>query len=180
MNISALTAQEKDTLLLNHVAKGLSVETSDSFYESLVEYLATILKADYAFVGKLVHNAVDQIESVAIFGEGHFMKEGMIYALAGTPCENVVGQEICVHATGVQSMFPRDEDLKLMRIDGYAGTPLFKTDGSALGIMAVLFHRPIEHVERVEAILSMFAGSCRDRVGASPGGGVICEPRGID
>ncbi|MCK6557527.1 sigma 54-interacting transcriptional regulator, partial [Candidatus Binatia bacterium] len=53
--------------------------------------------------------------------------------------------------------FPKDKLLAEMGVHGYAGTPLKDSAGCAVGLMVVLYRRPIENRELVTSLLQIFA-----------------------
>ncbi len=44
-----------------------------------------------------------------------------------------------------------------MKVEGYVGTPLFDSNGRALGLMVVLYNRPIANAKLAESMLQIFA-----------------------
>jgi diguanylate cyclase (GGDEF)-like protein/PAS domain S-box-containing protein len=79
------------------------------------------------------------------------------FDLAGTPCENVFGQNTCIYPSGVQQLLAPDHLLAKMGVDACVGTPLFDTAGNSLGLMVVMFRRPIALTEPVSSTLQIFA-----------------------
>ena len=141
---------------LLQIARGVSATTGESFFHSLVAHLTRILEADFAFVGELVPGATDQICTLAVSAQGARI-DNFEYTLAGTPCQNVVGRETCAYPRAVQAQFPDDHMLPQMGIEAYVGTPLFNANGEALGLVAVLYRRPIEQDGPIGSTLEIFA-----------------------
>jgi diguanylate cyclase (GGDEF)-like protein/PAS domain S-box-containing protein len=79
------------------------------------------------------------------------------YALAGTPCENVVGRELCVYPQGVQALFPRDVLLAEMGVESYAGMPLWDSAGQPIGLIAVMDGKPLSPSSPVAPLLRLVA-----------------------
>ena len=48
----------------------------------------------------------DTLRVLALYCDGRTHRD-MPYAIAGTPCETVLGQEFRVYPSGVQALFPR-------------------------------------------------------------------------
>jgi signal transduction histidine kinase/ActR/RegA family two-component response regulator len=80
------------------------------------------------------------------------------YALSGTPCARVAGQNLCVFPQDVQAQFPADHMLVEMGIQGYAGCPLFDHAGQPLGVCVVLSKRPLKEVQLARTLLKLVAG----------------------
>ena len=80
------------------------------------------------------------------------------YAIAGTPCEPVIERTELVHIPDrVIELYPDDPDLPEVGAVSYMGAPLIDLDGSILGHLAILDHRPTPADPRIEAIFRVFA-----------------------
>jgi PAS domain S-box-containing protein len=141
---------------LRAVALGVSAARSGSVFDELVRLLATILQVDVAFVAQ-PDPAVDLgMRVLAMYCGGQVLQDTR-YLLPGTPCATVLGQCFRVYPSGVQALFPDDEDLRKLGSESYAGHPLAGADGRTLGIVAVVSRRPLVQPERVQATLKIFA-----------------------
>ena len=119
------------------------VETlrGDSFIERITPLLAETIQADYTFVG-LVDANFTRADSLCLC-EGTRIIDNIQYALPGTPCQGVVEQSLCIHASGVCEAFPKDNMLVELGVEGYIGAPLFAPDGRVMGLIVALFKQPI-------------------------------------
>ncbi|MDJ0593218.1 MAG: PAS domain S-box protein [Pleurocapsa sp. MO_226.B13] len=142
--------------ILQDIASGVSVETGVNFLPSLCEYLCKTLKVDYAFVGELIQPEADKIQTLAIYA-GSQIIDNFTYPMAGTPCEEVIGQGLCIYPEAIQELFPHDLMLQEMAAESYAGIPIFKSNGSAWGLIAVLDSKPFDDVTPIEEVLKIFA-----------------------
>ena len=142
--------------LWRSIAEGVSAATGEEFFRSLVTHLSKALKADYVFVGELTEHKPARIRSIATFVAGK-LGDSFEYGLAETPCENVVGGDLCVFLSGVQQQFPRDYLLVEMGVEGYVGAPLFDTAGCALGLLVALYRGPVSRPELAKSLLRIFA-----------------------
>ena len=107
--------------ILKDIASGMSVEIGENFLLSLVDYLTKTLKVEYAWVGELIPAEEDSIKTLAVYGQGQ-MIDNFEYHLAGTPCENVVGQKLCIYPEAIQQSFPEDRILQEMTAESYGGS----------------------------------------------------------
>lgn len=126
------------------------------FFGVLVKSLAKVLGFQYALVGEIVKPGADRINTLAVWAGDEFV-DNFEYELKGTPCENVVGQELCLYDRNVQEQFPGDDLLVEMAVESYLGTPLFDSSGQALGILVVMDTKPMEQVSFARSILPVFA-----------------------
>ena len=153
MNITERRRAEK---IVENIAKGVSAATGEAFFKSLVRYLCEILGVEYAFVGELMTSADETIGTIAVQSHGKVV-ENFTYALANTPCENVVGKTLCSYANDVRKRFPLDLLLDEMGVEGYAGAPLFNSHGIALGLLVVMGRRQLQNERFTVSMLQIFA-----------------------
>lgn len=151
-----ITERKRAEENLLNIAKGVSAKTGEDFFISLVTYLGRTLCIDYAFIGQLIGGERGRIKSIAFYADGEII-DNFEYDLADTPCAAVIHHRICSIASGIQQMYPKDQLLKDMEIEGYAGTPLLDSEGRVLGIMVVLNRQPLADQEMVESVLQIFS-----------------------
>jgi PAS domain S-box-containing protein len=152
--------KQKETLLEN-IARGVSAEIGESFFQSLVKYLTKALGLEYAFVCELIEprRASDSglcVRTVAGYGDGQFL-ENSEYDLENTPCASVAGKQLCVYPSRLQQLFPQDRFLQEIGVESYIGVPLSDSAGKALGIINVLSRSPLQDTRLMEEILKIFA-----------------------
>ena len=151
-----ITERKQTEAMLRTLAQGVAAATGEAFFRSLVQHLAQALGADYAFVGQLLPEPPERVQTIAVWAHGASV-DNFVYVLADTPCEQVLGQRRCVYPDDVQRHFPHDRSLVEMGVKSYVGMPLFDTAGGVLGIIVVLHEQPLRHVTYVEAMLQMSA-----------------------
>ncbi|MCG6945859.1 MAG: PAS domain S-box protein, partial [Deltaproteobacteria bacterium] len=132
-----VTERKRAEKVVRNIAEGVSAETGEIFFQSLVRHLAQMLEVDYALVGELIDLKEENIETVAVWAHNDIV-DNFTYELANTPCQNVVGKTLCSYPEKVQKQFPRDHMLQEMNVASYVGVPLFASKGRPLGVMAVL------------------------------------------
>ncbi|MBL8046562.1 MAG: GAF domain-containing protein [Anaerolineales bacterium] len=141
---------------LRSIAEGTAAVTGDDFFHSLVRHLAAALQVRYAFVAECTDASRTRVRTLA-FWMGKDFGENFEYALAETPCEAVIGGEICYHPNKVREMFPHDADLVKLEAESYLGIPLRDSGGNIIGHLAALDKSPMPDPARVLAILNIFA-----------------------
>ncbi|MGH8470810.1 MAG: PAS domain S-box protein, partial [Gammaproteobacteria bacterium] len=152
-DITERSRAEEDVL---NIAKGVSAATGEMFFRSLVEHLARVLQAAHAFIGELMENNLERVRTIAVYAHGNIV-DNFEYDLMHTPCRNVISESMCSYPSGVRQLFPEDRLLADMKVEGYVGTPLFDSSGRALGLMVVLYNRPIANPKLAESMLQIFA-----------------------
>ncbi|MEW5700879.1 MAG: PAS domain S-box protein [Candidatus Zixiibacteriota bacterium] len=151
-----ITERKRVEQVLQDIARGVSAQSGAAFFDSLVDHLARVVAADYAFIGELEAGPVERIRTVAVHAKGG-KGDNFAYELAGTPCERIVNQRERAFSTGIQQLFPQDHLLIELGVDAYAAIPLFASDGRPLGLMGVLYRHPLANPEPVQAMLRIFA-----------------------
>jgi hypothetical protein len=132
-----MSAPSEGNGLLKHlvfeIAEGVSGQTGEAFFRSLVRHLAAALDADFVLVGVL-QPGEERIKTLAAYGSGADAA-AFEYDLAGTPCANVVEKRLCSYPSGIQRMFPKDLMLAEMGAEGYVGSPMIDSGGRCLGLV---------------------------------------------
>jgi signal transduction histidine kinase len=151
-----ITERKRAEDALRLLVEGTAAVTGDDFFHSLVYNLAFALQVDYAFVSEYVDGSTTRVRTLAFWKSTDF-GDNFEYGLDGTPCERVLGGEMCYYPREIQALFPRDLDLVALSAQSYLGVPLFHSGGEVIGHLAVLDSRPMEEEQRRKAILKIFA-----------------------
>jgi formate hydrogenlyase transcriptional activator len=91
------------------------------------------------------------------FWAGESLADNIEYDLALTPCEAVIGGEICHHPSRLQKLFPGDKDLVILEAESFVGLPMRDGSGEIIGHLAVLDNRPLPDVSSSMPLLRIFA-----------------------
>jgi diguanylate cyclase (GGDEF)-like protein/PAS domain S-box-containing protein len=143
--------------LLHYIAAGVASSTGEPFFQRLTEYLGKALGVDYALVSTL-DSTGQTLTTLSVFARGQHV-DNFSYALAHTPCEQVVhgGGRAHTYASGVQRDFPRNHMLTKMGVESYSAVPLLASDGKPLGLLVVLHGGPLRDAALAELLLQIFA-----------------------
>ena len=141
--------------ILKDIASGMSVDVGENFLPSLVDYVTKIIQVDFAFVGKYKPQT-NKIQTLAMVDRGQILGD-FEYDLAGTPCEQVIKQKLCIYSQNVAQLFPDDLFLEEMGAKSYAGTTIFNSNGGAFGIISIIARQPFNDVVLVKEVLKIFA-----------------------
>jgi formate hydrogenlyase transcriptional activator len=132
------------------------------FMRQLVKTLAQALGVDFAFIAEFAGDA-SRVRTIAFWNRTDWAPN-VEYALAGTPCEQVVAGRLCLYENDVQRLFPGDSDLARLGVRSYLGVPLRDAQGRILGHLAALDTRPMAGDPRGMAIFELFANRARAEV----------------
>jgi PAS domain S-box-containing protein len=151
-----ISARKRGDALMRKAARSISAHTGTAFFRSVVQFLCDALEADMAFVGELLPDGA-HVRTLTFCRDG-VLAENFEYALAGSPCVEAFDRTgVVVHPRNAAQLFPLDEGLRTLGVQGYAGTSLYRSNGDPLGILVVLTRVPIEHPQQVERLLEICA-----------------------
>lgn len=129
--------------------------SGDNFFKSLAHYLGETLRTDFVCIDRLTDDYLSA-QTVAIYFDGHF-EDNVAYTLKDTPCGDVVGKMICCFPRGVRHLYPNDVVLQEMKAEGYVGTTIWSNEGKPIGLIALIWRKPLTNSNLAEAILKLVA-----------------------
>jgi two-component system NtrC family sensor kinase len=121
----------------------------------LAEALGKALNAQMVVIGQVAGASGELVETVALVRDGK-IAENVCYALHGTPCETALAGGICVYKSKVSSLFPLDVELRVMHAESYVGMPLVDSLGRVVGLLSVIFSKPLREADRAVTLLRIF------------------------
>ncbi|MDX2001924.1 MAG: PAS domain S-box protein [Chitinophagales bacterium] len=125
------------------------------FLTSFSDFIARELQVDYICIG-LLNESYDKVRTVIFYG-----KDGILpnteYNIAGTPCEKVVVMDHCVVEDNLPVHFEDCAQLEKMGIQSYLGCKLKHSDGSAIGIIYLLYTTKLQNAKQALEVLSVAA-----------------------
>ncbi len=148
------TRQSEATL--RAIVEGTAAVTGDDFFAMLVHHIAAALRVSYAFVTECRGETKTRARTLAFWNRDR-LADNVEYDVTQTPCRKVLAGEICHYPTGVQQLFPQDQDLVEMGAVGYLGLPLYDASGKVIGHLAVLDDAPMAETTRSLPLLKTFA-----------------------
>ncbi|HUR33764.1 MAG TPA: PAS domain S-box protein [Vicinamibacterales bacterium] len=151
-----VTGRKKTQAALARLADVVGSRTGQDFFQTMVNTLCEICEVDMVMVASLDPEHAGMVRTIAVSMAGQ-TSDNFSYVLRGTPCETIIGRELCYYPTNVQALFPDDRSLVDLRIDSYMGIPFGSSDGVSLGLVALLRHAPIEHPDQAKALLQVVA-----------------------
>ncbi|OFX27055.1 MAG: hypothetical protein A2033_06315 [Bacteroidetes bacterium GWA2_31_9] len=140
---------------LRFIAQRGWLNDSNTFFNTLVQYLGKMFNLDYVLIDRLEDNH-QFAETVALYANGSIVPN-MRYELKHTPCENVINKTLCCYPNNIQALFPEDHLLKEMNVESYAGIPLWDSTGQVIGLIAVMDSKPILNENLIIQILQLVA-----------------------
>lgn len=141
---------------MRRVVVGTSPKVGKDFFPSLVRHLAAALEVRYAFVAEMPEPFEGRVRLLTLW-DGRGFSEPFEYDIKGTPCENVVGNQLAFFPDHIRERFPEDHWMRKNNIESYLAIPLFDSANHPIGHLGVMHNEPI--VDRIprEAMLRIFA-----------------------
>ncbi len=142
---------------LRVITEGTAAVTGGDFFASLVRHLAKALHTRYAFVAECTDETRTEVRTLAFWSTDRFA-EDITFRVRGTPCEKVIGGDVCCYPQSLQSLFPEDTGLVRLQAESYLGVPLYGSTGKVLGHLVVIDGKPMaDSITRNIPILRIFA-----------------------
>jgi PAS domain S-box-containing protein len=151
-----VTERKQAETALHSIIEGTSRAFGEDFFRTLTKSFACAFDFEYAFIGEFVKPMKTSVRTLAFWDKDDY-RENFEYNLAGTPCENVTGHELCLYPKDIQQIFPDDHILTEMGIQSYLGIPLFDSSGNSIGIMVVMDTKPMKEDSLAKDVLPVFA-----------------------
>lgn len=138
--------------VLEAVAEGTAGTSGERFFAAMVQQFARALQVERAFITECADSPVTRVRTLAYWSTSHGPRDSFEFALAGTPCEEVVQQgRSCFHPEGLAQLFPREAGY-----ESYLGMPIIASDGRVLGHLAIFDTRPRNEDLLVDRVYRIF------------------------
>jgi PAS domain S-box-containing protein len=144
-----------EDLVLNLV-KGVSAQTGENFLRSLVKHLANALGADSALVVEQQRNRPGRATVIAAIAEDVEI-DSCEFSLKDTPFEEILKGGDSYNVTSVKESSIRFHPLSGQGIETCVGAPLIDSKGKPMGVLAVLYRKPLDDSVISETLLQIFA-----------------------
>jgi signal transduction histidine kinase len=142
--------------VLRSIIEGVSNNYGKQFFQMITLKMHEAIGADFTFIARLDTEAYVS-RTIALVAGGEVV-DNMEYSLEHTPCANVADNSICLYPNQITSLFPKDQLLIDMGIEGYIGTPLLDSHGQVMGLTVALYKKAITNPEFTETIFQIFSG----------------------
>jgi diguanylate cyclase (GGDEF)-like protein/PAS domain S-box-containing protein len=138
------------------VAGGVSASSGSEFFEHLARSMAEALGADAACVAKWMPGEPPRARVISSFIDGQVAQDDD-YMLAGTPCEDLAHDPFCVIPENAAERFPQTPMFAKFGAQAYVGRRLDNSAGHPVGLIYVLFRKPLAQLRFVTSTLQIFA-----------------------
>lgn len=127
------------------------------YLKIFLKNISEVLDIKYALIGHPVDKSCTQVQTDVIWGDGKFV-DNFVYDLEDTPCQVVLmGERVCIHDCDVMKLFPDDQILQDLKIEGYIGAPVARSGDNISSILILLDTKPIKDKELIISITEFLA-----------------------
>ncbi|MDJ1182881.1 PAS domain S-box protein [Roseofilum casamattae] len=151
-----VTERRTAELALQHLIAGTAATTGKDFFPALVRHIAEALNVAYVLVTEYVD---DCLHTLALWAEDA-LQENISYNPAQTPCKHTLKNGKFVCQSLVQHKFPESKILAQMGAESYLGIAMHNARGEIMGNLCILDRRPLDNIQRLEQVLTVFASRC--------------------
>ncbi|MBL4623932.1 MAG: hypothetical protein JKY42_02145 [Flavobacteriales bacterium] len=134
------------------------------YFNSIGQIIQDLTQADYTFITKLNGDNAAIASPIVSIKHDAFI-ENIEYELAGTPCMEATKTSVIYYSDNVQQLFPDDEYLKKIDINGYLGASI-STDKEAFpfAIITCLYKKEPANFEELVSLIKYIASALEDRI----------------
>ena len=150
-----VTERKRTEDALYFVAQRGWMDSADSFFAALAQYLGKSLGVDYAVIKRLDEDS-GHVETIALYAKGEIVPNRR-FPLKGTSYKKVLEQKFLFHPQGIRQLFPEDSLLAEMGTESYAGLALWDSAGQPIGVVSVMCSRPFREESLVSKTLQIVA-----------------------
>jgi PAS domain S-box-containing protein len=151
-----ITEQRRIGSAMLSIADFVAQDHGKRIFDAMAEFAARLFDVDYVHIAMLEPSQTE-VRIVAAQLDGKRLDPGNVYALSGTPCENVLQRSHRCYADHVQQLFPADHDLVELNAEGYIGEPIIDNSGQVLGLIVLVSRRPLTDSEDIVSGLRILA-----------------------
>jgi diguanylate cyclase (GGDEF)-like protein/PAS domain S-box-containing protein len=150
-----ITERKQMGEVLTFLAQSVGHGLGQDFFESLANFLAMKLHADFVCIDRLEGDGLNA-KTLAVWNDGKF-EDNVAYALKDTPCGEVVGKAVCCFPASVCQLFPRDDALRNLQAESYLGVTLWDHAGTPIGLIALISRQALANLTWAESVLQIVA-----------------------
>ena len=154
--VHTINEQQRFQQAVVSVATAVSATSGDAFLHQLTAHMAEALSADVGFIALLDEHDSDIAHTLTLYVNGQ-LQDNFAYYLPGVPCHKVMVEQECIVHEGAAIMLPKESNGALSWVNGYVGRRLDNSHGQPMGLIGVMFKKPLDDVDIVRNVLQIFA-----------------------
>ncbi|MCJ8320563.1 MAG: HAMP domain-containing histidine kinase [Colwellia sp.] len=141
--------------ILKKIINGVSNTYGEEFFSVITKQLDDAIQSDFTFIARL-NKEKHSCQTIALIAHSKLV-DNFEYDLEGTPCNDVTDNCIIFYPKNITELYPKDDLLVDMAIEGYIGAPLNDSKGEVLGIIVALYQSPILDKDVTLTLFQLFS-----------------------
>ena len=141
---------------LPKIIKSLKSTYGRDFFNEITLQLNQITEADYTFIAQVDFEAFTS-KTISLVVKNQ-LTDNFEYHLDDTPCAILTENNVCLYPKEICRLFPKDQLLIDMNIEGYVGVPLNDSQGQVIGIIVALHENEIKDPDFIKTLFELFSG----------------------
>lgn len=152
-----------DDVVLDQLNKVTKLAYGKDYFDVLGLLIHQITHADYTFISRVNHTT-QQAEPITSI-KGGVLIENLDYDLADTPCFEVVNTCTGFYPSNVKELFPSDQFLKELDVDGYLGVSVVpEGEEKPVIILTCMYQKEAEEAQKYLNLMRFVANCIEERV----------------
>lgn len=156
MSLRTMEQQQRVQQAIVKVAATVSANAETSFFAQLNRNMAEAMNADAAFIAQLLPDEPLHAKILAAIMHDNIV-DNFNYLIADSPCRNLIHEDECVVIDGFAESFPNSVVLKQIKVESYVGRRLVNTAGEVVGMIALMYCKPLQNADFVLSTIKIFA-----------------------
>ena len=148
--------QQRTQAVIIKVATSIAAHADISFFDQLCENMADSLQADAAFIARLLPGEPMYARTLSAFAHNQ-LTDNFEYLISDTPCSNLLHEDECLILHDATKEFPNSVRLINFKAESYVGRRLLNSAGEMIGMISLLYSRPLKESDFVLSTLKIFA-----------------------
>ncbi len=142
--------------VIRNMAEGVSAETDGAYFAALCSYLAETLKVELVYIGEILHDNFNNVQTVQLLLDEPEVKEIQI-EINTSLVNRVIDHKGALFIDAFNELYPEDPIVKQFHIKSFIGTALFDSNGMAIGLIVMMSLKPFINVSLVVTLIKVFA-----------------------
>jgi diguanylate cyclase (GGDEF)-like protein/PAS domain S-box-containing protein len=156
MSLRTKEQQQRIQQAIVKVAATVSANAEVSFFAQMNRNMAEAMNADAAFISQLLPGEPLQAQTLTALVHDSIV-DNFNYLIADSPCRNLIHDDECVVIDGFAKSFPNSVALKHLKVESYVGHRLLNSAGEVVGMVALLYCKPLQDLDFLISTLKIFA-----------------------
>lgn len=154
--IRIINEQQRFQNAVVSVATAVSGQDGEAFLHQLTTHMADALSAEVGFIALLDEQNSDFVHTITLYVNGQ-RQNNFSYYLPGVPCHKVMVEQECIVYEEAAITLPTESNGALSWVNGYVGRRLDNSHGQPMGLIGVMFKKPLDDVDTIRNVLHIFA-----------------------